>query len=413
MPGFTNIPRGGEQYSTPIWDEEQQRYISPIITLSTAPSNAVERPEIIPNFNEPLSEVAMRTIRTHVDRYWPDEADSIAQVYRWTEGRYTGVTLQRYIDYAREYMKTKKDKKVDSKEPVFLDKTFKQFLGKRQKTVEGEIGLEIETEGRNLFSAPIQYWSAVPDGSLRSVEGHQPIEYVLRQPLARKDVRPALEYLTYQLRKAKSELVMSHRTSVHVHLNIQKMKMMDLMKFISLYYLVEDMLLEWSGPDRKGNLFCLRAQDATFQIEQMARALKGGEFSNVISNEYRYAAMNLAAMSAHGSLEFRSMKGNVDIETIENWVSILLALKDAATEDFKSPETIGRMYNSMGAKNFLIKIFDGRIPPKVLRTFLGYEGLDDMIHKGFVTCKDIIYAVDWMDPPRWMKSTTKEAGWSE
>lgn len=408
MPGF--VERGINDVRWP-----DPRWAPPVATVNTvvATGDVEAAPPIISDPNEPLNEPVMASIRAHVDRYWPDEDTAMSQVYRWTEARFNGLILQRYIDYAREYMTSKTTKKVDSKEPAFLDKTFKQFLGKRQKAVEGEIGLEIETEGRNLFSAPIQYWSAVPDGSLRSVEGHQPIEYVLRQPLARKDVRPALEYLTYQLRKAKSELVMSHRTSVHVHINIQKMNMLDLMKFISLYYLVEDMLLEWSGPDRKGNLFCLRAQDATFQIEQMAKALKGGEFSHVVNNEYRYAAMNLAALSAHGSLEFRSMKGNVDIETIENWVSILLALKDAATTDFKSPETIGRMYQSLGAKNFLVKVFDGRVPPKVLRTLLSYEGLDDMIHKGFVTCKDIIYAVDWMDPPRWMKSTTKEAGWSE
>lgn len=408
MPGF--VERGINDVRWP-----DPRWAPPVATVNTvvATRDVEAAPILNPDLNGPLSEPVMASIRAHVDRYWPDEDTVMSQVYRWTEARFNGLILQRYIDYAREYMTSKTTKKVDSKEPAFLDKTFKQFLGKRQKAVEGEIGLEIETEGRNLFSAPIQYWSAVPDGSLRSVEGHQPIEYVLRQPLARKDVRPALEYLTYQLRKAKSELVMSHRTSVHVHINIQKMNMLDLMKFISLYYLVEDMLLEWSGPDRKGNLFCLRAQDATFQIEQMAKALKGGEFSHVVNNEYRYAAMNLAALSAHGSLEFRSMKGNVDIETIENWVSILLALKDAATTDFKSPETIGRMYQSLGAKNFLVKVFDGRVPPKVLRTLLSYEGLDDMIHKGFVTCKDIIYAVDWMDPPRWMKSTSKEAGWSE
>lgn len=319
----------------------------------------------------------------------------------------SGLMMERYIEYAKDWMTKNLKKPAVVKEEVWLDKTFRAaYKGKRIKSVNEEIGIEIEAEGKNLFQAPIQWWTAVPDNSLRSVEGHPPIEYVLRQPIERKDVRPALEYLVHQLRKNKSELVMSHRTSVHVHINIQTMKMIHVMNFMSLYYILENVLLEWSGPDRKGNMFCLRAQDAMYQIELLVSALKTGAWSQPMSQDYRYASMNTASMGNHGSLEFRSMNGTVDIETIQDWVTVLTALKDAAGE-FKTPESIGRMFNSLGGKEFLIKTLDGRVPSRVLKRMLSFEGVDNMIHDSFVTMKDMIYAIDWNDPPKWMKKTVE------
>lgn len=398
----------------PIWPSNQP----PLPSGPPQPENRIEELQAQPLDNGLLERIQQTIImNSHV----VDDFELIDRVRDMLENRrITGLLLERYINYASEWMKTnlkRGDSPNKAKTEVWLDKTFRQaYKSKKVKSVQGEIGLEIEAEGKNLFTQPIQWWQAVADGSLRSTEGHPPIEYVLRQPIDRRDVKPALEYLVHQLRKSKSELMMSHRTSVHVHVNIQQMKMLDIMKFMSLYYVFENLLLEWSGPDRKGNMFCLRAADASYQIELLTEALKTGSWAKVMSQDYRYASMNTASMGNHGSLEFRSMMGTVDLEAIQDWVSILTALKDAAIE-FKSPESIGRMVNNLGGKNFLVKVFDGRVHPRVLKKFLGYDDLENMIHDSFIVMKDMLYAIDWTDPPKWMTKVTEPKtagnGWDE
>lgn len=285
----------------------------------------------------------------------------------------------------------------------FLKQSFYQAFGRRRSIhrVKGEIGLEIETEGRNLFSTPIQYWTATSDGSLRPYKGSPPYEYVLREPLPRKDVGKALTYLVKQQTASKAEVHMSHRCSVHVHVNIQDMKMLEVVNFMTLYYLVEDVLMDFAAPERRGNLFCLRAKDASYQIELLTEAIKSGDWAGLFNTEYRYAAMNASSMGTHGSLEFRTLRGTMDQETIEAWVAILLAMKDKAA-GFKSPESISRMFKSMGPKEFLLNVFDERIPMKTLKSWLTDPELGTKTWDGYRAIQDVMFAIDWNKPPAHM-----------
>lgn len=315
---------------------------------------------------------------------------------------WSAAKFSEYFEKAREIIGDREE--VKSKPPL-LDCTFKQaFPHLRLKTVRGEIGLEIEAEGKNLFKSPIQYWGAVADGSLRAVDGHPPLEYVLRQPISREEVLPALEYLSDRLKSAKSELKMSHRCSVHVHLNIQSMKIIDLMKFMTLYFIFEDMLVGWSGPERKGNLFCLRAKDACYQIELLTNALRNNDFGGVFNQEMRYSAMNIASMGVHGSLEFRSMRGTVDIGTIKDWVDILTVLKDVSSS-FKNPESISRMFQSLGPDAFMNRVFLGRISSSLLTAVKAGGSVNP--HQSMWDCfrvvRDLAHAIDWESPPEYMK----------
>lgn len=313
-----------------------------------------------------------------------------------------------WIDAHWEYLMTNslvKRKTVKPKTP-FLQKTFKEAFS-RQKfaRVSGEIGIEIEAEGKNLFTTPIQYWGAVQDHSLRQVDGHPPIEYVLREPIERKDVMPALVYLEDRLKRAGSELRMSHRCSVHVHINVQEMQMMHLLNFMCLYYIFENIFIEWSGPDRKGNLFCLRAQDAEYQTELIVNALKKDRWQEAFSQEFRYAAMNVASLGKHGSLEFRSMRGNVDIHFIEHWVRVLCWLKDVSTK-FKNPEELSDKFRQLGPREFfreiLVKEFGNRFT-----TCLNYQNFDQMMWDSYRSMRDIAHAVDWNDPPAHMLKSAR------
>lgn len=284
----------------------------------------------------------------------------------------------------------------------FLDQSLVTAYGRKLgiKPVEGEVGLELECEGKNLYMSPISFWKAVPDHSLRPVGEHQPVEYVLREPLPRTQIGEALDYLEARLQGAKSELIFSHRTSVHVHVNCQTLSMRELAQFLCLYFIFEDLLVEFSGNERKGNLFCLRAKDAEFQIEMLTKAYRTFNFGDVFNQNYRYSACNLASLSAHGSLEFRSMRGTVDKAVIQDWIRLLLHLKDRAMM-FSTPAHIADLFTKMGPLSFADFVFANcPVAPQTRSWFIHHQDLNQSLWTGLRTMRDVAHAIDWNTPPR-------------
>ena len=100
---------------------------------------------------------------------------------------------------------------------------------------KGEVGLEIEMEGTNLhIDEDLGFWRGEADGSLR---GDESIEYVLRKPVPRNQVAKALDELYVALREQEATIDMTHRTSVHVHINVQQLEVNEVYNFICLYLL--------------------------------------------------------------------------------------------------------------------------------------------------------------------------------
>lgn len=292
------------------------------------------------------------------------------------------------------------EREEDMKSP-FLNRKLKDAFGRKHvyNDVTGEVGLELECEGKSLFMSPISFWKAVPDGSLRAIGEHPPIEYVLRDPIERQQVPEALGYLARRLKAAGSELIFSHRCSVHVHINVLDMTLKEIANFLVLYFILEELLVEWSGEERAGNLFCLRAKDAIFQIELLVSALRTYNFGDVFNQNFRYSACNITSMGIHGSLEFRSMRGSVDETFISEWVRLLLHTKDMARHYGDSSE-IGDEFMHMGPQAFLDKFLtDCPASTKTKGFFKNHKLLVQSLWDGYRTARDVAYAVDWNNPP--------------
>ena len=268
------------------------------------------------------------------------------------------------------------------------------------KLQEGEVGLEIECEGNNLFATPLSYWTVHQDNSLRiSKDGHPPLEYVLKKPLPRKEIPLALDYLVSKLAGAKSEVHNSHRSSVHVHVNCQKMTIKEAFTYVCLYLIFEDALVKFSGPDRAGNLFCLRAKDAQFWIYSIVQGFRNGRFQEALHETYRYTACNTASIAKFGSLEFRSMRGTVDKDVIQSWVDLLLFLKDKSLE-FSDPLKLYEKYISCNSpEDFFDLIFTS--VPKLGRLLSGTADLSRGMEEGSIFVRDIAYSLEeWKVKPK-------------
>lgn len=287
-------------------------------------------------------------------------------------------------------------KKMQDKEPgnkmynkVLCDVFRSRYVGKR---AEGEIGLEIECEGMNLFDAPISWWLTHPDGSLRTYKDHPPIEYVLRKPISRQDVPKALDYLSKKLKQAGSFIADSHRTSVHVHVNCQDLTIKQIYQFWCLYTIFEEILVDFSGPDRPGNLFCLSSKQAEYQVKMLEQAIQTENFNEVFSDNLRYTSCNTASLGKFGSLEFRSMRGTVDQGLIQGWVDILLILKDKSLE-YDSPREIAEDFEKLNSEGFLHKIFGDR--RDILPLFMSRTDRHKVLWDGLRLMRDVAYAIKW------------------
>lgn len=237
-----------------------------------------------------------------------------------------------------------------------------------QPPTKGEVGIEIEVEGINLPKSP-KGWVPHRDGSLR---GEESMEYVLSRPVAREQVGDYLDRMHKAYKQAGTRVDESNRTSVHVHINMQNYHITQVFNVITAFVMLEPMLVHFCGEEREGNLFCLRTQDAEWFftcIEQLVTGRVNWR-RGWRSNDMRYAAINLASLTKYGSLEFRSMRGTRDMTLIEQWVGILLRIKDEALK-YDTPVDIIESLSGIGAEQF-VRDFMGKDRDIVL-TYPGWE----------------------------------------
>lgn len=254
-----------------------------------------------------------------------------------------------------------------------------------KKLVEGDLGIEIEVEGRNLPFLR-NYWNNERDGSL---QGEESAEYVLQRPMTLEDVRKALDYLEKEYRENNTRVDETIRAGVHVHVNCQKLTMTQLYSFMTVYLVLENILVKWCGEARCGNVFCLRASDAEWLLTSIRMAAEGRKFKGQFhSDNLRYASMNVKALGDYGSLEFRSMRGTRNLDLIYLWAKTLLELREFA-KGFNNPAEI-------------IEAFSIKGPNKFMKDALGesYKHFsmpdeDRLLWEGMRNAQDIAYCADW------------------
>mgnify|MGYP000160792511 CR=1 FL=1 len=225
-----------------------------------------------------------------------------------------------------------------------------EVLSKKQ--LKGDIGLEIECEGKGFKELKTAVWTSHDDGSLRGAYPDSRVEYVINGPVPLDTLSSALEELKVLTKGCVPNF--SFRTSVHTHVNVLDLDENQIMNFIYAYLLIEEPLINYCGNSRKCNRFCLRLQDADFMLHYMKRLFSKGldEVYEFDGEDMRYAAINLAAMNKYGSIEFRSMRGTFDFEVIKIWCTALVSLRNYACHK-KTCIDVYEEFVEMGPEKFL------------------------------------------------------------
>jgi hypothetical protein len=199
----------------------------------------------------------------------------------------------------------------------------------------GDLGIEIEVEGNKPFPYGNQIpgdWRATTDGSLR---GHS-IEYVSAFPVKYENLNMHITGLQDVLEQKGVKINHSFRAGVHVHVNVREMTLDEITSFASVYYILEHALVRYCGDSREGNLFCLRLEDAEAPVHFLEMALRDKNLGLLENDHLRYASMNFASISKHGSLEFRAMETTPNLEKIIPWATMLYRIREFS---LKNPRT--------------------------------------------------------------------------
>lgn len=237
----------------------------------------------------------------------------------------------------------------------FVKPWHKAYLG-RKEAKAGEIGLEIEVElARGFDEQPwFNNWRVDGDGSLR---GHG-YEFILNGPQEFENLLPALEEWDKIMKGKKYKP--SPRTSVHVHYNMQPYAFPSILSFGLAYWLVEDWLMPYCGPSRRGNLFCLTNSSSDDRAKIIKDWLQDPEkhpFHHWTNEDaYKYSSFNFCTLPTIGSVEIRTMRGVYDIQTIYTWVSELKRLKDFAVK-FDNPQSLLKAFVKTPKQAWINEIF--------------------------------------------------------
>ena len=257
-------------------------------------------------------------------------------------------------------------------------------------TPRGEVGIEVEIEGGPWPEDPIPNWPTHPDHSLRN----NGIEFVIAKPLARGHVYKHLEVLREHLADAKLEF--SYRTSVHVHINVQDFTVKQWVNFIAAFTILEELLVDVVGPKRAGNKFCLRIKDAEEPIKLIRGGIQQQRLPDFLNGDLKYASMNVLATVTHGTLEFRAMEGNLDTKFINDWVQLLLSIKDYA-RNVESPRAIMASMSGQGPAEWAEAVLPrgNSITERVLAS----SDLRDQLYEGARLVQGLCFQFDWVKDP--------------
>lgn len=279
---------------------------------------------------------------------------------------------------------------------IDLNKPWHEAYLKTKNPKKGDIGLEIEVELDQPFGRdPGKGWLLDGDGSLK---GHG-YEFILKGPAPREEIPERLVLFSESLKDCR--VLKSPRTSVHVHFNMQTETFPQILCFGLSYWLVEDWLLSYCGPSRRGNLFCLSNSRSDASARLLKNWLKPNSRLTLaeIFNEdaQKYTSFNWCPLLTKGSTEVRTMRGTTDTEIIETWVDELWRLRKFSIE-FKNPMELYKQYLKIPKDRWLQMIFS----PGFYRTVTKLQPNDfwrGSMDKAFLDLTQIAFAPkDWSAP---------------
>lgn len=236
-------------------------------------------------------------------------------------------------------------------------------------------GLELEIEFAEDMSSVVNMRST-EDGSLRNFG----VEFIT-EPLDYSRVMYTLnEFFTRNKVYFKGDNY-SERTSIHVHVNCLNLTYQQVASVLLVYQVFESLLFRFIGHDRDKNIFCVPLSECAISY-QAAENISNGNLQSV-RRWMKYTALNLLPLETQGTIEFRHMEGNNNLERIGIWLrfiaSIIKYATDYSYEEIKT--SLSNLNTNSHYRNALQQVFgyDADV--------LTYPDSNEMIENGVLNMK--------------------------
>ena len=260
----------------------------------------------------------------------------------------------------------------------------------RMPVFGNRFGVEIEAEGALLPPIPDSKWAIINDGSLRG----NSCEYVLSEPCYGTVVRENIEKMIHTWKNS-GQVSPSDRCGIHVHCNVQNLRINNLYSMLALYFIVESIIIEKFAPERKGNLFCMSGEDAEGVVDILVDYCRNFPENIILgldTSTFKYAALNLASLNVFGTLEYRALSTPRDPDKLRDVVLIvrILSKMKQIARDYGHPSQIIEEFSRLGP----ILFFQLHYPD----LDVDYPDLEDRLYSGVRLVQEIAYAFPTRKP---------------
>lgn len=180
-------------------------------------------------------------------------------------------------------------------------------------------GVELEIENAS-FDWEIAGIRATEDGSLRN-RGVEFITMPMTLPVMMGRLNDFFEHIAEDGFDPGSNEHYSDRTSIHVHTNCLDLTIEQVTSILLLYQVVESLLFKFIGHDRDKNIFCVPWSQTTTSYNTLDNLPQYIKHASIERN--KYTALNLTPLKDIGTIEWRHMAGECDLERIETWLTLI------------------------------------------------------------------------------------------
>ncbi len=176
-------------------------------------------------------------------------------------------------------------------------------------------GLELEIENTTP-DAVVSGFRADRDGSLRN----NGWEFITNPMTYRHQAARLTDFFATN---DFTEINYSERCSVHVHTNCRNLTLNQIATIVLIYQVVEKLLFQFVGEDRESNIFCVPLSETTITHKIIDRIAQND--TDVFRDWHKYTALNLLPLlsSEQGTIEWRHMAGNCNVDFILTWLRLI------------------------------------------------------------------------------------------
>lgn len=254
-----------------------------------------------------------------------------------------------------------------------------------KKPLNGDFyGIEIEVELLGFQKIEgLKHFSLKEDGSLRNYG----LEFVSR-PFGYAETKDIMAEVSMVKGIVSPKLVESSRTSTHIHMNVCDLTLAQVWNIMTTWYILEPLLLDFSGKYRKGNTFARSLLCSNALSLHLGQTIKR-DHRLTPSVDLKYQGCNFSSLGSFGTLEFRTMRSTLDTGLLAHWLGILHQIKKFAIK-FKNPLEILDIFSSVSNEYFIKRVLETYLIPTSL-------GLDRDINQS----AEIITSIVEMHPDNW------------